>query len=88
VKWCLVCCSVGQESPVVVQHARVTAELTGGFGRLALLKVSHSSFQRFRALDGHLITEEGDIGYSEDAVRRVDDDPALLNSSKRARRCC
>jgi hypothetical protein len=69
---------VGQESPVIVQHAQETAELTGGFGRLAFLKVGHSFFQRFGALGGHLITEEGDLTCSEDALHRVDEDTILL----------
>jgi hypothetical protein len=37
VKWCLVSCRMGQESPVVVQHAQEMAELTGGLGRMAVL---------------------------------------------------
>jgi hypothetical protein len=57
VKWCLMCCRVGQESPVVVHHALETEELTSRFGRLVLLKVSHSFFQRLGALSGHLINE-------------------------------
>jgi hypothetical protein len=55
-------------------------EVARGFGRLVVLKVSHSFFQQLGALGGHLITEEGDLGYSEDALRRVDEDPALLKS--------
>jgi hypothetical protein len=74
------CCRVGQKSPVVVHHAQETAELTGGFGRLVVLKVSDSFFHRLGALSGHLITEEGDLGDSEDALRRVDEDSALLKS--------
>jgi hypothetical protein len=53
-------------------------ELTGDFGRLVALKVSHPFFQRLGALGGHLITEEGALGYLQDALRRVDEDPALL----------
>jgi hypothetical protein len=36
--------------------------------------MDHSFFQRLRTLGGHLVTEEDDIGCSEDALRRVDDD--------------
>lgn len=39
VKWCLVCRCMGQKSPVEVQHAQETAELTGGLGRVTVLKM-------------------------------------------------
>jgi hypothetical protein len=71
---------VGQKSPVVVQHAQETAELTCGFGKLEFLTVSHSFFQRLGALDGHLITVEGDLTCSEDTLHWVDEDPVLLKS--------
>jgi hypothetical protein len=53
-------------------------ELTGGLGRLAVLKVGYSFFQRLGGLGGQLVTEEGDLGCSEDALHRVDEDPVLL----------
>jgi hypothetical protein len=62
-----------QKSPVVVHHAQETAKLTGGFGRLVVLKASYSFFQRLGTLSGHLITEE-------DALRRFQEDSVLLNS--------
>jgi hypothetical protein len=37
-------------------------------------------FQQLGALSGHLITEEGDLGYSEDALHWVDEDSSLLKS--------
>jgi hypothetical protein len=40
--------------------------------------MGHSFFQRLRTFGGHLVTEEGDLGCSEDALRRVDDDPIPL----------
>jgi hypothetical protein len=72
--------SNSNKSPVVVQHAQETAELTGGFRRLAFLKVGHSFFQRLEALGGHLMTEEGDFTCSEDALPRLAEDPVLLQS--------
>jgi hypothetical protein len=56
------------------------AELTGSLGRLAALKIGYSFFQRLGTLRGHLVSEEGDLGCSEDALRRVDEDPVHLKS--------
>jgi hypothetical protein len=56
------CRRVGQESAVELQYTQETVKLTGGFGMLAVLKMDHSFFQRFGALGGHLVTEEGDLG--------------------------
>jgi hypothetical protein len=53
----------GEEIACKIQHAQKSTELTGGLWRVAVLEM------------GHLVTEEGDLGYSEDALRRVDDDP-------------
>jgi hypothetical protein len=78
-KWSLVCRRVGQKSPIE-DYAQETAELTGGLGRLAVLKMDHSFFQRLGARGGHLVNEEGDLGCSEDALRRVDEDPIPLKS--------
>jgi hypothetical protein len=69
---------VRQESPIEVQHAQKSTELAGGLGRGAVLEVCHSLFQRLGALDGHLVSEEGDLGCLEEALRRVDDDPVPL----------
>jgi hypothetical protein len=44
VKWCLGGRRVGQKSPVELQHAQKTAELTGGLGRVAVLETGHSFF--------------------------------------------
>jgi hypothetical protein len=59
---------VGQNSSVVVQHDQETAELTGGFGRVAVLYTGYSFFQRLGTLGGGFKTE-GDIGCSEDDFR-------------------
>jgi hypothetical protein len=40
--------------------------------------MSHSLSQRLRTFGGHLVTEEDDIGCSEVALRRFDDDPIPL----------
>jgi hypothetical protein len=40
--------------------------------------MGHSLFQRLRTFCGHLVTEEGNLGCSEDSLRRVDDDPIPL----------
>jgi hypothetical protein len=45
---------------------------------VAVLEMGHSIFQRLRTFGGHLVTEEGDLGCSEDALRWVDDDPVPL----------
>jgi hypothetical protein len=44
---------------------------------VAVLEIGHF-FQRLMTLAGHLVTEEGDLGCSEDALRRVNDDPIPL----------
>jgi hypothetical protein len=80
VKWWLVCRRVGQKSPIEVKHAQETAELTGGLGRETVLEVGYSFFQRLGTLGGQLATEEGDLGCSEDALRRVDDYTVPLKS--------
>jgi hypothetical protein len=66
VKWGLVCGPVEKKSPVEVQQAQETAELTGGLGSLAVLEMGYSFFQRLGTLGGHLVTKEGDLGCSED----------------------
>jgi hypothetical protein len=53
-------------------------ELTVGLGRVAVLKMVYSFFQRSGTRGGHLVTEEGDFGFSEDELGRVDDDPVPL----------
>jgi hypothetical protein len=80
VKRRLVCRRLGQKSPVEVQYAQETAGLTGGLGSLAVLKIGYSFFQRLGTLGGHLVTKEQDPGCSEDALRRVDEDPVPLKS--------
>jgi hypothetical protein len=69
---------VGQESPVEIQYAQKSTELTGGLWRVAILEMGHSLFQRLGTFCEHLVTEEGDLGCSEDALRWVDDDPITL----------
>jgi hypothetical protein len=78
-KWCLGCRRMGQESRVEVQHAQKMAELTGGIGRVAILKMNYSFFQGSGTLCGHIVTEEDDFGCSEDGTRRVDEDPIPLD---------
>jgi hypothetical protein len=73
---------VGKKSPVEVQHAQKSTELTGGLWRMAVLKIGHSLFQRMRTFGEHLVTEEGDLGCSEDTLRRVDDHPVPLESGE------
>jgi hypothetical protein len=69
---------VGQKSPGEVQHGQKSTELTGGLWRVAVLEMGHSLFQRLRTFGGHLVTEEGNFGCSEDALCRVDDDAIPL----------
>jgi hypothetical protein len=71
---------VGHISSVEVQHAQKTVELIGGLGRLAVLKMGYSFFRRLGTLGGHLVTEEGDLGCLEDALRQVDENPVPLKS--------
>jgi hypothetical protein len=61
-----------------VQHAQKSTELTGDVGRVRILEMGHSFFQRSGALGKHLLTEDGDLGCLEDALGRVDDYPVLL----------
>jgi hypothetical protein len=49
---------VGQKSPAEVEHSQESTELTGGLGRVAVLEMGHSLFQRVGTLGGHLVTEE------------------------------
>jgi hypothetical protein len=69
---------VGQKSPVEVQHAQKSTELTGGLWMVAVLEMGHSPFQKLRTFGEHLVTEEGNLEYSKDALRLVDDDPIPL----------
>jgi hypothetical protein len=69
---CLGSSSVEQISPVKVQHAKKSTELTGGLRRRAVLKMGHSFLQWLGTLGGHFVTEEGDLGRSEDTFCRVD----------------
>jgi hypothetical protein len=46
-KWCLGDPRVVHKSPVGVQHAQKTAELTGGLGRVAVLKMGYPFVQRW-----------------------------------------
>jgi hypothetical protein len=57
-----------QESRVEGQHAQEKAELTGGFGRVAILKMSYSFFQGSGILCGHLVTKEGEFECLEDGT--------------------
>jgi hypothetical protein len=82
---CLGSSGVGQKSPVEIQQAQEAVELTGGLWRGAVLEMSHSIFERSETLSGHLVTEKGHFGCSEDTLQRVDQDPTLLkliNTSK------
>jgi hypothetical protein len=87
-KWCPGCCCMGQELPVEVQHAQKSAELTGGFGRVAILKMGYSFFQGLGTLSGHLVTKEGGLGCLEDTLYQVDEDSVPQELSERACRCC
>jgi hypothetical protein len=69
---------VGQKSPVEIQHGQNSTELTSGLWRVAVLEMVHSLFPRLRTFGGHLVAEEGELGCSEDTLRRVDDDPVPL----------
>jgi hypothetical protein len=74
---------MGQKTPVEVQHAQETVELTGSFGRLSVLKMGYPFFQRMDAFGGHLVTEEGNLGRSKDALHWVDEDSLPLMSVTR-----
>jgi hypothetical protein len=80
VKWCLGARRVGLKSPVEVQHTQKPVELTGSLGRMAILEMGHLFFQRLGTLGRHLVTNEGDLGCSEDALCWVDEDPVPLKS--------
>jgi hypothetical protein len=82
VQWCLSGRILGQKSPAEIQHAQKSTELTGGLLRVAVLEMVHSFFQRLRSFGGHLVTEEGNLGCSEDALRRVDLDLIPLKLGK------
>jgi hypothetical protein len=85
VQWCLGDRRVRQKSSIEIQHTQKSTELTGGIGRMAILEMGHSFFQRLETLAGHLITEEGDLRSSKDTLRQVDADAVPL---KLVRRCC
>jgi hypothetical protein len=78
VQWGLGGRSVGQKSTIEIQHAQKSTELIGVLWRVAVLEMCHSLFQRLRTFGSHLVTEENDLGCSEDALRRVDADPIPL----------
>jgi hypothetical protein len=78
VQWYLGGRCVGQKSPMEVHHARKSTELTSGLWRMTVLEMGYSFFQRLGSLGGHLVTEEGDLGLSEDALHRVDVDTIPL----------
>jgi hypothetical protein len=61
-----------------VHHVQKSTELTGGLGRLAVLEMGHSFFQRLETLGGHLVTVEGVLVCPEDGLRRVNNDPVPL----------
>jgi hypothetical protein len=79
VQWRLGGRRMRQKSPIEVQHAQKWAELTGGLRRIAALEMGHSFFQRLGTIDGHLVTEEGDLGCSKDTLHWVDEDPVPLS---------
>jgi hypothetical protein len=64
---------VGQKSHIEIQLAQEAAELTGGL-RKAVLEMRYSIFERSGTLSGHLVTEKGNLGFSEDTLRWVDQD--------------
>jgi hypothetical protein len=77
-KRCMGGSGVRQKSPIEIQHAQEAAELTCGVRKGTVLEMSHSIFERSGTLGGHLVTEEGNLGCSEDTLRRVDQDPVSL----------
>jgi hypothetical protein len=78
VERCLGRSGVGQKSPVEIQHAQEAAELTGGLRRGAVLEMGHSIFELSGTLSGHLVTEVGNLGCSEDTLCGFYQDPVLL----------
>jgi hypothetical protein len=73
---------VGQKSPVEIQHSQKSTELAAGVWKVAVLEMGLSLFQCLRTFGGRLVAEEGDLGCSDDALRRVDDDPVPLELGK------
>jgi hypothetical protein len=67
-----------QKSLVEVQQAQKMAELTGSLGRVAVQEIGYCFFQSSGTLGGYLVTEEGDLGCSEDSLCQVVEDPILL----------
>jgi hypothetical protein len=59
--WCLGGRRVGQKSPVEVQHAQGTVELSGNLGSLTVVEIGYLFFQRLGTLSRHLKTEEGHL---------------------------
>jgi hypothetical protein len=45
---------------------------------MAVLEMGHSFFQSLGTLGGHLVTEEGDLRCSKDALHQLDEDPIPL----------
>jgi hypothetical protein len=77
VKWCLGGRRVGQKSPIEVQHAQESTELTGGLGRVAVLEMGYTFFQRLGTLGVHLVTEEGELGCTKNILRGLNRIPFL-----------
>jgi hypothetical protein len=69
---------MGQESPVEVHHAQKPTELACSLWRVAVPEIGHSFIQRLGTLGRHLVTEEGDLGCSKDALCHIDVDPIPL----------
>jgi hypothetical protein len=49
---------------------------------VAIPKMGYSFFQRSGTIGGHLVTEKGDLGCSEDALCQVDENPVPLKLVK------
>jgi hypothetical protein len=60
VKWGLGGRRVGQKLLVDIQHVLRTADLTGGLGRLAVVEMGYSFFQRLGTLGEYFVTEKSD----------------------------
>jgi hypothetical protein len=71
-EWCLGSSSVGQKSPVKVQHAEKATELTVGFRKGAVLNMGHPFLQWSGTHGRHFVTGEGDLRCSKGTLRRVD----------------
>jgi hypothetical protein len=52
------------------------------WSRLAVLEMGYSFFQRSGTLGEHLVTEEGDLGCLEDALRRVNEDSVQVGETE------